>query len=228
MRVLRSLNLRLYAGAPVQTTQQLVNNVTNLRFRYYDEEGNETADLEEIRAVQISMTVEEDAGTGGHRRTVLYHPCALPKLRHLDIRDTSMKTEFDNMEYLESGQMVPERACRMIRPLRSLTNENGSAIVIALMLLSLLTVMGIWSTRKSNIETLIAGNEVARKQTFFRTEGGVIEGGFAIEEAATGDLSSRAPVWLTEASIAPDMTDPDNWDFDEAGADDTAVPSAIR
>lgn len=61
----RSLNLRLYAGAPVQTTQQLVNNVTNLRFRYYDEDGNETGDLEEIRAVQINMTVEEDAGTEG-------------------------------------------------------------------------------------------------------------------------------------------------------------------
>lgn len=57
-----TLNLRLYAGAPVQTSQALVNNVTNLRFRYYDEDGNETADLEEIRAVQISMTVEEDAG----------------------------------------------------------------------------------------------------------------------------------------------------------------------
>lgn len=111
--------------------------------------------------------------------------------------------------------------------LKTLTNEQGSAIVIALMLLSLLTVMGIWSTRKSNIETMIAGNEVARKQTFYRTESGVIEGGFAIEEAASGDLSSWAPDWLTEASIAPDMTDPANWDFDLVGGDDTAVPSSL-
>ncbi len=61
----KSLNLRLYSGSPVQTTQQLVNNVTNLRFRYYDEDGNETSDLFEIRSVLISMTVEEDAGTAG-------------------------------------------------------------------------------------------------------------------------------------------------------------------
>ena len=61
----QSLNLRLYAGAPVQTTQQLVNNVTNLRFRYFDRDDNETADLDEIRSVQISMTVEEDAGNQG-------------------------------------------------------------------------------------------------------------------------------------------------------------------
>jgi type IV pilus assembly protein PilW len=60
----QSLNLRLYAGAPVQSTQQLVNNITSLRFRYYDEDGNETSDLQLIRAVQISMTVEEDAGYG--------------------------------------------------------------------------------------------------------------------------------------------------------------------
>jgi len=115
----------------------------------------------------------------------------------------------------------------MIRPLRSLTNENGSAIVLALMLLSLLTVMGIWSTRKSNTEILIAGNEVARKQTFFRTEGGVIEGGFAIEEAVVSDLQNRGPVWLTEKSAAPDMTDPTNWDFDNVGGDDTAVATTI-
>ena len=61
----QSLNLRLYAGAPVQTSQQLVNNITNLRFRYFDEDGNETAVLEDIRSVQISMTVQEDAGNAG-------------------------------------------------------------------------------------------------------------------------------------------------------------------
>lgn len=113
------------------------------------------------------------------------------------------------------------------RPLGALSNQNGSAIVVALMLLSLLTVMGIWSTRKSNIETLIAGNESARKETFFRTEGGVIEGGFRIEEAAVSDLRGRAPIWLTEASASPDMTDPENWDFDLVGGDDTAVPTTI-
>ena len=116
---------------------------------------------------------------------------------------------------------------KMMSSLSNLQNEKGSAIVIALMLLSLLTVMGIWSTRKSNIETLIAGNEVARKQTFYRTESGVIEGGFAIEEAPTGNLKAWTPDWLTEASLAPDMTEPVNWDFDQVGGDDTAVPSSL-
>ena len=125
------------------------------------------------------------------------------------------------------GQHSRSEGSRMSHPLRSLNNENGSAIVISLMLLALLTVMGIWSTRKSNIETLISGNEVARKQTFYRTESGVIEGGFAIEEAAATDLKAWAPDWLTEKSVAVDMTDPDNWDFDQVGGDDTAVPTTL-
>jgi type IV pilus assembly protein PilW len=61
----KSLNLRLYSGSPVQTTQQLVNNVESLRFRYYDEDNNETSNLQDIRSVQISMTVEEEAGLEG-------------------------------------------------------------------------------------------------------------------------------------------------------------------
>ena len=61
----KSLNLRLYSGSPVQTTQQLVNNVENLRFRYYDEGNNETSTLADIRSVQISMTVREDGGLEG-------------------------------------------------------------------------------------------------------------------------------------------------------------------
>lgn len=138
-----------------------------------------------------------------------------------------MKTKSDNSATTVIRKEYQREGCRMIRPLKSLTNEKGSAIVLALMLLSLLTVMGIWSTRKSNIETLIAGNEVARKQTFYRTEGGVIEGGFAIEEAVASDLKGRTPAWLTEKSAAPDMTDPANWDFDNVGGDDTAVATQI-
>jgi hypothetical protein len=138
-----------------------------------------------------------------------------------------MKHGYADMEDNLVSQPCNREIFRMICPLKSLNNENGSAIVIALMLLSLLTVMGIWSTRKSNVETLIAGNEVARKQTFYRTEGAVIEGGFAIEDAAASDLKAWSLDWLSEASAAPDMTQPANWDFDLVGGDDTAVPSTV-
>jgi type IV pilus assembly protein PilW len=48
-----------------QETQGLVNNVRELRFRYFDADDNETATIADIRAVQISLTVEEPAGRDG-------------------------------------------------------------------------------------------------------------------------------------------------------------------
>ncbi|MGD9330774.1 MAG: pilus assembly PilX N-terminal domain-containing protein [Desulfobacterales bacterium] len=138
-----------------------------------------------------------------------------------------MKNETHNIRSAIFRQDCQELQPRLVNPLQSLTNNNGSAIVLALMMLSLLTVMGIWSTRKSNMETLIAGNEVARKQTFFRTEGGVIEGGFSIEEADTLDLKARTPAWLFAADTADDMTKAENWDFDLVGGDDNAVPTTL-
>jgi type IV pilus assembly protein PilW len=60
--------LRLALLSPdgtVRQMQRLVENVNNLRFRYFDQAGNETGDRDEIRSVQISMTVEEPAGMDG-------------------------------------------------------------------------------------------------------------------------------------------------------------------
>ena len=56
-----TLRLRLYNSQE----QTLVNNVTSLRFRYFDSDGAETADLSEIRSVQILLTVREPAGRDG-------------------------------------------------------------------------------------------------------------------------------------------------------------------
>jgi type IV pilus assembly protein PilW len=56
-----TLRLRLYNSQE----QTLVDNVTGLRFRYFDRDGNATADLTEIRAVEISLTVQEPAGRDG-------------------------------------------------------------------------------------------------------------------------------------------------------------------
>ena len=50
-------------GSPV--TDTMVNNVTNLRFTYFDEDDVETTDTEEIRSVALTMTVEEPAGLDG-------------------------------------------------------------------------------------------------------------------------------------------------------------------
>ncbi len=60
-----SLRERRYEGSASQLTQSLVNNVQALRFRYFDADDAETATLADIRAVHISLTVEEPAGRDG-------------------------------------------------------------------------------------------------------------------------------------------------------------------
>ena len=113
-------------------------------------------------------------------------------------------------------------------PSRLLGNEEGSAIIIALMFVALMTALGIWATRTANTEAMIAGNEVRMQQTFFDTEGGVVEAAFTIESEDPGLLRDLSPTWLFKEADLPDMTKPDNWDFDGQDGDDTAVASTLN
>jgi len=113
-------------------------------------------------------------------------------------------------------------------PRRLSNNEEGSAIIIALMFVALMTVLGIWASRTANTEALIAGNEVRMQQTFFNTEGGVVEAAFTIETEDPNQLRDHSPAWLFSETDLPDMTQPVNWDFDGQDGDDTAVASTLN
>lgn len=66
-------------------------------------------------------------------------------------------------------------------------NEDGFALVTALLVLVALTVIGIAATNTTNIEVFIAGNEKVYKTNFYLAEG-------AAKEAAAQDLE-EAWVW---------------------------------
>jgi hypothetical protein len=53
-----------------------------------------------------------------------------------------------------------------------LGNERGSALVFAVLILLLLTVIGIAATNTSTIETLISGNDRVHKMAFHEADGG--------------------------------------------------------
>ena len=55
----------LYQGTASQSTQPIVDNVTNLTFTYLGGNNLPTATLANIRTVIISMTIQEPAGRGG-------------------------------------------------------------------------------------------------------------------------------------------------------------------
>jgi type IV pilus assembly protein PilW len=57
--------LEKYMGAGADWVDLTENNVSNLSFTYYDENGAVTTARDEIRTVEISMTVQLPAGRGG-------------------------------------------------------------------------------------------------------------------------------------------------------------------
>jgi len=54
---------------------------------------------------------------------------------------------------------------------RSITSEEGSVLVISVVILALLTVIGIAATSTTSIELQIAGNEKTYKENFYQAEG---------------------------------------------------------
>ncbi len=61
-------------------------------------------------------------------------------------------------------------------------NENGSALIFALLILVVLTILGISSTQTSNVEIKIASNDKVYKQSFYEADGGTEFGRELLEQ----------------------------------------------
>lgn len=71
--------------------------------------------------------------------------------------------------------------------------EQGSVLVIALIMIVLLTIIGISGTRNTEIEILIAGNERVAKENFYVAEAASADAIIVMEET---DLGNDPPDWL--------------------------------
>ena len=90
-----------------------------------------------------------------------------------------------------------------------LQNEDGSVIVMVLVILVALTMIGIISTEDTVVELQIVRNETLYRQNFFRAESASIEGAQVMEDSnLTGPIN-----WIQTLATAPDMEDVSNWDF---------------
>jgi len=68
-----------------------------------------------------------------------------------------------------------------------LKNEDGSVIVIALIVLLMLTMLGIWANNNSTIELEIAGSEKDQKITFYAADAGIEAGRAALSSLKDDD-----------------------------------------
>jgi Tfp pilus assembly protein PilX len=91
-----------------------------------------------------------------------------------------------------------------------LANEDGSIILIVLMVLMLVTLMGVSSLTTSTIEMQIAANEKGYKENFYTAEAAVMEGLQRMDLAPAEDLKlnqSTTLSWMNTASYEVDVND---------------------
>lgn len=93
--------------------------------------------------------------------------------------------------------------------------EQGSALIAAIMILAILSLLGAYATTVSNTESIITRNNVIYSQAFYSAEGLCIEGTALIEEDGDnwyGDPTSL-PAGVVKSNSAQDMTKFSGWDF---------------
>jgi Tfp pilus assembly protein PilX len=106
-----------------------------------------------------------------------------------------------------------------------LKNEEGSAIVVAMMILMVITIIGISASKMTTVELQIVRNDGIYKQNLYLAEAAAQEAIQRIWNVSRSDpilLENQTPVWLN----AINMADMDNWDNDGADGDDTALVSS--
>ena len=97
-------------------------------------------------------------------------------------------------------------------------NEEGSAIVVVFVLLVVLTLLGVFSTRTATIDIQIASNEIPCQQNFYIAEGGVhreaaevARGSYPVANVlasqtlatqASGSLPAPTPHWVNGNSYS--------------------------
>lgn len=90
----------------------------------------------------------------------------------------------------------------------SFENENGSAIVIALIVLAALTIIGIASSNFSVTELFISANDTVKKISFFNSDAGV----FAVPKVISQSINEKQ----TPSTLSPPFT------FNDIGIDTTS------
>jgi hypothetical protein len=76
-------------------------------------------------------------------------------------------------------------------------NQHGAVLYGVLMVLLLLTIIGVASTKVSNNEVQISSNELIYQQNFYRSEGAAMEAAELLE--AESNPSETPPTWLANA-----------------------------
>ena len=121
----------------------------------------------------------------------------------------------------------------------SVCNQNGSVLLISVVILMLLTLLGIFATTTSTIEIQIAGNDKWHKMAFYNADGGVEASKELIEQnieqrGFTGDVGNVG-IYTSNFFSKPDIgnnipsddDDGDDTDDDDDDGRDISIPRTL-
>ena len=95
---------------------------------------------------------------------------------------------------------------------RILKGEDGSVLIVALMILLILTMIGFIATGTTQTEIQISGNENVYKQNLYLADGAGMAGAQMLEnETDTTVLKDATLTWLHKSLPGAEISSPTNW-----------------
>ncbi|BBO86333.1 hypothetical protein [Desulfosarcina ovata] len=94
---------------------------------------------------------------------------------------------------------------------RHVDNPEGSAIILAVLLLLILTLGGIIAIDYSNVELKYTRNDIERKQLFYYSESAGHEVAYDVDKTTTNDyaiLDTATPIIVTQISAGTRISNP--------------------
>ena len=108
-----------------------------------------------------------------------------------------------------------------MKQLSKLREEDGSILIVTLIILVLLTLLGIFATRTSEVEIQIAGNDMRYKRNLYSADAAAME--CAGEIGTMTVIDTDADTWLLPMSTAysrDDILGTDFWTTNSTGSFD--------
>jgi len=93
-----------------------------------------------------------------------------------------------------------------------LGNQSGFVLVMAILVMVVLAIIGLSTTKDAQLNLVIVGNDKTSKQKFYRAEATIHEAAQRIENASADTLKARTLRGLNLASsYSPTITAASNW-----------------
>jgi len=125
----------------------------------------------------------------------------------------------------------------MQKMISNIKNEEGSAIIIALLILVLLTIIGTSATQTTVIELAIVRNDLVHKDQLYRADGAVMQASQWIEDQPDevlqdistniADAISTVDVDLTDLNLNDNLNFYNIWAQANTDPDQAAIPDVL-